>query len=164
MQRALAVLFGVLGFVGARRHWRAERRAAFAMPTLMLTLTVALVFYLNFKWGYSQSFHGSGLEHEVRERDYFFIASFAAWGVWVGMGIATLMEWIEEAVAARAVVRTPARRWAPSALLLPVALVSLAANRLAAPRQGETLDRGYARDPPQSMYPYHVLVQSRHTE
>src|SRR5881296_2551134 len=145
MQRALAVLFGVLGFVGARRHWRAERRAAFAMTTLMLTLTVALVFYLNFKWGYSQSFHGSGLEHEVRERDYFFIASFAAWGVWVGMGIATLMDWIEEAVAARAVVRTPARRWAPSALLLLLALVPLAANRLTAPRNGETLARDYAR-------------------
>jgi len=52
------------------------------MTTLVLTLTVALVFYLNFKWGYSQPY--SGLEHEVRERDYFFIASFAAWGVWVG--------------------------------------------------------------------------------
>src|SRR5207249_11610046 len=65
-------------------------------------LTVALVFYLNFKWGYSQAFGGPGLEHEVRERDYFFIASFAAWGVWVGMGIATLMEWIDEALGARA--------------------------------------------------------------
>src|SRR3989441_7378121 len=158
MQRALAVLFGVLGFVGARRHWRAERRAAFAMPTLMLTLTVALVFYLNFKWGYSQSFHGSGLEHEVRERDYFFIASFAAWGVWVGMGIATLMDWIEETVAARAVVRTPARRWAPSALLLLLALVPLAANRLTAPRNGETLARDYARDLLQSVDPYAILV------
>ena len=158
MQRALAVLFGVLGFVGARRHWRAERRAAFAMTTLMLTLTVALVFYLNFKWGYSQSFHGSGLEHEVRERDYFFIASFAAWGVWVGMGIATLMDWIEEAVAARAVVRTPARRWAPSALLLLLALVPLAANRLTAPRNGETLARDYAHDLLQSVDPYAILV------
>jgi len=54
MQRALAVLFGALGLLGARRHWRAERRAALATTTLMLTLTVALVFYLNFKWGYSR--------------------------------------------------------------------------------------------------------------
>jgi hypothetical protein len=147
MQRALAVLFGALGLVGARRHWRAERRAALAMTTLMLTLTAALVFYLNFKWGYSQSFHGSGLEHEVRERDYFFIASFAAWGVWVGMGIAALMEGIEQAVAARAVAGTPARLWAPSALVLLLALVPLAANRLTAPRNGETLARDYAHGP-----------------
>src|SRR5439155_1403218 len=86
--RALAVLFGALGLLGARRHWRADRRAAVAMTTLILTLSVALVFYLNFKWGYSQAFGGPGLEHEVRERDYFFIASFAAWGVWGGRGAA----------------------------------------------------------------------------
>src|SRR5207248_720377 len=78
--RGLAVLFGALGLLGARRHWRADRRAAVAMTTLILTLTVALVFYLNFKWGYSQAFSGTGLEHEVRERDYFFIASFAPCG------------------------------------------------------------------------------------
>src|SRR5437773_12118529 len=65
--RALAVLFGALGLLGARRHWRADRRAAVAMTTLLLTLTVALVFYLNFKWGYSQAFGGAGLEHEARE-------------------------------------------------------------------------------------------------
>src|SRR5439155_458940 len=105
--RALAVLFGALGLLGARRHWRGDRRAAVAMTTLILTLSVALVFYLNFKWGYSQAFGGPGLEHEVRERDYFFIASFAAWGVWVGMGIATLMEWIDEALAARAATPAP---------------------------------------------------------
>src|SRR5256886_10528007 len=158
VQRALAVLFGALGLLGARRHWRAERRAAFAMTTLMLTLTVALVFYLNFKWGYSQPFRGPGLEHEVRERDYFFIASFAAWGVWVGMGIATLMEWIEEAVAARAGARAPARLWAPSALVLLLALVPLAGNRLTAPRSGETLARDYAHDVLQSVDPYALVV------
>ncbi len=158
VQRALAVLFGALGLLGARRHWRAERRAAFTMTTLMLTLTVALVFYLNFKWGYSQPFRAPGLEHEVRERDYFFIASFAAWGVWVGMGIATLMEWIEEAVAARAGARAPARLWAPSALVLLLALVPLAGNRLTAPRNGETLARDYARDVLQSVDPYALVV------
>src|SRR6058998_1215209 len=156
--RALAVLFGALGLLGARRHWRADRRAAVAMTTLILTLTVALVFYLNFKWGYSQAFGGAGLEHEVRERDYFFIASFGAWGVWVGMGIATLMEWIDEALAARAATPAPASLWAPSALLLLPALVPLAANRLTAPRDGETLARDYARDLLQSVDPYAILV------
>jgi len=58
-ERLLAVLFTGLGFLGARRHWRADRRSALAMTTLVLTLTVALVFYLNFKWGYSQPYTGS---------------------------------------------------------------------------------------------------------
>src|SRR5213594_376221 len=128
MQRALAVLFGVLGFVGARRHWRAERRAAFAMTTLMLTLTVALVFYLNFKWGYSQAFAGPGLGHEGRERAYSLMASFAAGGVWVGMGIATLMQWIDAAIAARAATPAPASLWAPSALVLMLAGAGVAAR------------------------------------
>ena len=150
MRASLAVLFGALGLLGARRHWRAERRAAFAMTTLMLTLSVALVFYLNFRWGYSQPFTGPGLEHEVRERDYFFIASFAAWSVWVGMGIATLMERIEAAA--------PARLWAASALVLLIALVPLAGNRLTAPRSGETLARDYAHDLLQSVDPYALVV------
>ena len=156
--RGLAVLFGALGLLGARRHWRADRRAAVTMTTLLLTLTVALVFYLNFKWGYSQPFSGPALEHEVRERDYFFIASFAAWGVWVGMGIATLMEWIDEALAARAATSAPARLWAPSALVLLLALVPLAGNRLTAPRSGETLARDYAHDVLQSVDPYALVV------
>src|SRR3989454_386076 len=158
MRAALAVLFAALGLLGARRHWRAERRAAFAMATLMLTLTVALVFYLNFRWGYSQPFGGPGLEHEVRERDYFFIASFAAWGVWVGMGIASLIEWIEEAMAARAPTAAPVRRLAPAGLVLLLALVPLAGNRLTAPRSGETLARDYAHDVLQSVDPYALLV------
>src|SRR5204863_2793883 len=128
------------------------------MTTLILTLTVALVFYLNFKWGYSQAFSGAGLEHEVRERDYFFIASVAAWGVWVGMGIATLMEWIDEALAVRAARPAPARLWAPSALVLLLALVPLAGNRLTAPRTGEPLARDYAHDVLQSVDPYALVV------
>src|SRR2546425_6137287 len=91
VQRAPAVAFAALGLLGARRHWRAERRAALAMTTLLLTLTLALVFYLNFRWGFSQPYHAAGLEHEVRERDYFFIASFALWGSWGGMGLAAVM-------------------------------------------------------------------------
>src|SRR5207244_6984045 len=70
--RGLTVLFGALGLLGARRHWRADRRAAVAMTTLILTLTVALVFYLNFTWGYSQAFSGAGLGDEVGERCYCF--------------------------------------------------------------------------------------------
>src|SRR5213594_1670343 len=38
--RGFAVLFGALGLLGARRHWRAERQAAVAMTTLILTLSV----------------------------------------------------------------------------------------------------------------------------
>src|SRR5207253_10873698 len=48
-----------------------------AMTTLMATFTLVLIFYLNFKYGYSWAPDNAQLQREVRERDYFFIASFA---------------------------------------------------------------------------------------
>jgi len=149
-ERLLAVLFAGLGFVGARRHWRADRRSALAMTTLVLTLTVALVFYLNFKWGYSQPY--TGLEHEVRERDYFFIASFAAWGVWVGIGLAALAEAI--------VTRLPQAGWRFAAPVFLIALIPLFGNRLTASRAGETVARDFARDLLESVDPYALIITS----
>lgn len=153
VQRALAILFAGLGLVGARRHWQVERRAALAMSALMLTLTAALVFYLNFRWGYSQPYQGPGLVHEVRERDYFFVASFAAWGVWVGLGLATIMDWLQRALTARLPALTPPRpqRWTLAAPVLLLALIPLAGNRITASRAGETMARDYARDVLQSV-------------
>ena len=156
VQRALAVVFGALGLLGARRHWRAERRSALALTTLAVTLTLALVFYLNFRWGYSQPYRAAGLEHEVRERDYFFIASFAVWGIWVAMGLAALMEWIQEVLARREPVA--AHRWVLAAPVLLVALVPLAGNRITASRAGDTMARDYARDLLQSVDPYALVV------
>src|SRR5438128_372843 len=65
VQRAFAVVFAALGLLGARRHWRAERRAALAMTTLLLTLTLALVCYLNLRWRLSQPYQVAALEHEL---------------------------------------------------------------------------------------------------
>src|SRR5256885_3499476 len=153
---ALAVVFGFVGSLGAYRHWKADRRTAIAMTTLMATLTLLLIFYLNFKYGYSQrSDLPQGL-HEVRERDYFFIASFALWGVWVGMGLATLMEWVTESLETRE--SNPARRWLLATPVLALALLPLVGNHLTAPRKGETLARDFAYDMLQSVEPYGVLV------
>src|SRR2546423_12309964 len=111
------------------------------MTTLMTTFTLLLIFYLNFKYGYSQRPDLAQALHEVRERDYFFIASFALWGVWVGMGLATLMEraaeWLEDREP------DPERRWRFATPGLPLAPNPLARNRLTASRAGETLAPGF---------------------
>ncbi|HXO85419.1 MAG TPA: DUF2723 domain-containing protein [Gemmatimonadales bacterium] len=147
-QRLLAVVFLAVGVIGARRHWQADRRGAIAMTALMFTLTIALVFYLNFKWGYSQPY--AGLDHEVRERDYFFIASFGAWGIWVGIGLAAMAE----ALAAR----IPQRGWQFAAPVFLIALIPLWGNRLSAPRTGDTVARDYARDVLNSVDPYALVI------
>jgi hypothetical protein len=153
-QASFAALFGGLGVLGAWRHWRADRRSALAMTSLIVTLTLALVFYLNFKWGYSQRFStagGGALPHEVRERDYFFLGSFAMWGIWVGMGLAA----IAEALVTR--MATP-RAWRMAAPVFLLALIPLFGNHLTAPRTGETVARDFGRDLLASVDPYALVI------
>ena len=156
IQRGLAVLFGFVGLLGAWRHWRADRRTAIAMTLLVFTFTFALIFYLNFKWGFSQPYSEPGLQHEVRERDYFFLCSFAIWGIWVGMGLATVMEAAAEFFRPRQ--PNEAIRWAAATPFLAIALVPLIGNRFTASRAGETIARDFASDLLQSVEPYGVLV------
>lgn len=156
VRRGLGVIFGAVGLLGAWRHWKADRRSALAMTALVGTLTLALIFYLNFKYGYSEYPDKPQLPREVRERDYFFIASYAIWGLWVAMGLATMMEWVNEALAERE--PDAARRWMLSTPVLLLALVPLVGNRLTASRAGETLARDFAVDMLQSVEPYGVLV------
>ncbi len=156
VQRGLAVIFFALGLGGAWRHWKADRRAAIAMTSLVATLTLLLIFYLNFKYGYSQYPERPQLPREVRERDYFFIASFALWGVWVGMGLAALMEWAREWIAERE--PDVNRQWLFAAPVLLVALIPFAGNHLTASRHGETLARDFAYDLLQTVEPYGILV------
>src|SRR5204863_150048 len=76
--------------------WRAMRRDAPTLATALGTLAIGGTFgvaaYLNLKAGASL---GWGLlpddaPHEARERDYFFVLGFWAWGCFAGAGAAAL--------------------------------------------------------------------------
>ncbi len=149
-----AMLFLFLGLLGAWRHWRADKRTAAAMTALVLTLTALLIFYLNFRNRYSPM--NDGVDREVRERDYFYIASFAVWGIWVGMGLAALMENVREFFRER--VPDDRRRWALASPVLLLALIPLYGNRISASRAGETFPRDAAVDLLNSVEPYGILV------
>jgi hypothetical protein len=154
IRNALATGFGLLGLGGAVVQWRKDRRAAAAMTALMITLTLVLIFYLNFRYGYS--IHpGKNLDREVRERDYFFIVSFQLWGVWVALGLGAAWALFERAVRERT---ERASAWVMTAPILVVALIPLLTNRLSASRAGETLARDFAVDLLQSVGPYGILI------
>ena len=120
---AAAVVFALLGVAGARALRRDSRRLADAMLMLLLCGTLGVVIYLNLRAGASL---GWGLlpdsaPHEARERDYFFVYGFWAWGCVAGCGAMSLVR---------------ARRW-PAWSALAVALLPLAGNWAAMNRRRE---------------------------
>jgi hypothetical protein len=148
-------IFTGLGLYGALTLWQKDKRAAAASTALMGTLTVALIFYLNFKYGYSYGVDLGQVAREVRERDYFFVVSFAAFGLWVSVGFGALMVAIVEALQARG---TEQSRWLAASPVLALALVPLAGNHATASRANETMARDAAIDMLQSVEPYAILI------
>ena len=148
-------LFAVLGLSGLWTLWKSDRRAGLAAAALLGVLTVGLVFYMNFKYGYSQYPDQASLAREVRQRDYFFMGSFSAFGVFVALGLGALMRGIVDFLRDRG---TPASRWAAASVVLAIALVPLVANRASASRAGETMARDFAYDILQSVEPYGILI------
>ncbi|MEJ7813381.1 MAG: DUF2723 domain-containing protein [Gemmatimonadaceae bacterium] len=167
-QSALASIFMLLGLLGGYVHWKRDRRSFWYFGTFMFSLTLLLIYYLNFKLGHSQCLamsEASDAACEVRDRDYFFIVSFSAWGVWAALGLV----WVWESLAAvigsepvrvgRETVALPKRRsWLAASPVLALALIPLFGNWHAASRAGETETRDFAHDMLNSIEPYGVLV------
>ncbi|MCA9728066.1 MAG: DUF2723 domain-containing protein [Candidatus Eisenbacteria bacterium] len=70
----------VIGLVGAVGHAVRDRRGFVLLFVTYLITSLGLVFYLNFR------------TEEVRDRDYFFVASFQFFTIWIGLGSAVLLE------------------------------------------------------------------------
>ncbi len=153
-RKAFAVLFGGLGLLGGIWHWWRDPKRAAAITTLIVTVSLLLVFYLDFKYGYSVR-PGEDLLREVRERDYFFVASFTLWGLWVALGFAAILEWGADYFAERL---SQDAKWLAVSPVLVVCLIPLAGNWMSASRRGETLPRDVAWDIIQSVEPYGILI------
>jgi hypothetical protein len=100
----ITLLILVLVALGARTHWRADREAALLHGSALFMLSLALVLYLNFRWGYTiaRDAFSDARMHEVRERDYFFLIGFSLWGAWAGLGIASLWRMASERIGGSA--------------------------------------------------------------
>ncbi len=151
---AAAAMFGMLGLYGLYELIRRDRRAGMAALAMFGTLTVALIFYLNFKYGFSMH-PERDLPREVRERDYFFMGSFAYFGVLVALGLGALYRGLADSLA----IRLPeAKRWAAAAPVFLLALIPLAGNHASATRANEYLARDLAIDMLESVEPYGILI------
>jgi hypothetical protein len=148
----VSLLFLALGIFGAGTHRRWDRASWTYLAVLFAMLSAGLVFYMNFRLGYSLA--GDTRVTEVRERDYFFFVGFSVWGVWAGVGLAELWRRLAERIAVRR-PGVPALAFASPVLL--VALLPLALNWSWASRAGDYAARDWAYNVLQSVEPYGVL-------
>ena len=159
----LTALFIGLGIFGLLEHYRRDRVSWVYMISLFGVLSAGLVYYLNFKYGYSMPLPEENelrqlMEEknarttmdlrEVRERDYFFVVGFSVWGLMAGIGIATLWD---------RVTRMSGRSLAATSPVLGLALIPLVLNFGWAGRAGDHTARDWAYNLLMSVEPYGVL-------
>jgi transmembrane protein TMEM260 (protein O-mannosyltransferase) len=148
--------FLTLGMRGFVAQWRSDRSGAWLLGVLFFVTGLGLVAYMNFKPGYSVGYdrYPSAENHEVRERDYFFVVSFVVWGLWAGLGLLTLVKGMIGRLGGRTVGKL-----LPSAVFL-VALIPFALNYGQAGRRhgpDARLPGDFAYDLLNSVPPYGVL-------
>jgi hypothetical protein len=169
-QATLAAIFLVLGLFGGWVHYQRDRRSFWYFGTLMFSMTLALIFYLNFKYGATQSpgaldAFGNPVDREVRDRDYFYLWSFSAWGVWAGLGLLFIWESIaslfgteKQRLGSEEVEEPRKASWLKASPILALALIPLFTNFTTASRRGHTDTADFAKDLLNSVEPYGVLV------
>ena len=142
------LLFLALGVAGLVSVWRGDRNTGAYLVVLAATLSLGLVYYLNFRYGYSVAPEGIPTSaREVRERDYFFLLGFALWGLMAGLGLVWVWQWLGDRLG-------NARKAAP---VLAVAALPFFLNLNWANRAGDYAARNYAYDLLNSVEPYAVL-------
>jgi hypothetical protein len=82
-----------LGLLGGWWQYTRERRSWLYTGAFLGLSTVGMIVFLNFS------------NAEVRDRDYFFQSGFHAYALWIGLGVARLVEWVRESFEGDAMQR-----------------------------------------------------------
>jgi hypothetical protein len=153
----ISLLFVAIGVFGVVQHYKRDRKSFWYLALLFATLSFGLVFYLNFRYGYSIPLNLTIDSREVRERDYFFIVSFSIWGVWVGIGLAALWQWIGTRMNDVKGLAATSRPPLAAAAVLVFALLPFVLNFNWANRRFDWSARDWAYNLLMSVEPYGVL-------
>ena len=78
----IPLILGILGLVWQYRRGRTGRQQFWVVFTLFFMTGLAIVLYLN------------QTPSQPRDRDYSFAASFYAFAIWIGMGVAGIMHFV----------------------------------------------------------------------
>ncbi len=158
---ASSILFLFLALVGIWGHLKGDRKSFAYLGILLFTLTFLLIYYLNFRYGYSFDAQVPLDAREVRERDYFYIIGFQIWGIYAGLGLTLLWSHLAESFGGGRREEDGSLRLGPghrrTAPVLGVALIPLLFNYARADRTGDWAARDWAYNILQSVEPYGVL-------
>lgn len=82
------IVFLAFAIGGAQEHWERNRRSFIAVATLFVCGSLGVLVYLNLHAGPSIGYGilPANTVREARERDYFYLFAFWAWGIWAGIG------------------------------------------------------------------------------
>ena len=83
----LPLLLGLLGLVF---QFDRDKRGSWIVFLMFFMTGIAIVLYLNQP------------PYQVRERDYAYAGSFYMFAIWIGLGVATLYEWLTDATKGKA--------------------------------------------------------------
>jgi len=148
---SVALIFATLGSLGFWFTSQRDRGIVWLLGMLWLVTGIGLVVYMNFKAGFSilWNLYPSMDQHEVRERDYFFVVSFQVWGMFAAFGLVGLLRMVSRPVVLRV----------GAAVAALIVVLPFAANFTAATRRGAdaTVARDFAFNLVQSVEPYGVL-------
>jgi Protein of unknown function (DUF2723) len=166
LQNALAVFFLILSGIGGWMHFKKDRRSFSFFGPLVFTMTLGLIFYLNFKYGHSQAPElAESVPREVRDRDYFYLWSFSALSVWAALGLvyvwettASLFGADEVRLGRDNVLEPRPRSFALATPVLAIAFLPLGFNWQQASRANQTDTTDFARDLLNSVEPYGILI------
>ena len=84
---SLRGLYGIpfiVGIIGAVHHFSRDWKRALAVFGLFITTGIAIIIYLNQP------------DPQPRERDYSYVGAFLSFSVWIGIGVYSILESIEE--------------------------------------------------------------------
>lgn len=84
--RGLYGLPFLIGLWGAVHHFFKDWKRALAVGVLFFLTGYAIIIYLNQP------------DPQPRERDYSYVGSFFAFAIWIGIGLAGVLEWVAEAI------------------------------------------------------------------
>ena len=105
-----------VGLWGAVHHFFRDWKRALAVFVLFFVTGYAIIIYLNQP------------DPQPRERDYSYVGSFFAFALWIGVGMAGILEWISDLMKNRSKLKLPVQIAVTVILLIVVPVNMFAFN------------------------------------